>query len=128
MEFVNFASDEKNHEKEISKKTVETFLVLIAPLAPHFAEELWSELGHGETVFGRKWPEFEDELTKSDTVTVVVQINGKVRDRFDAPAGSPQDELEKQALNLEKVKKHTEGKDIKKVIVIPDKLVNIVAS
>jgi leucyl-tRNA synthetase len=126
MEFVNFATDGANAGKAVSRETVETFLILISPMAPHFAEELWRELGHTDTIFRAAWPAHDEALTKTDTVTVVVQINGKLRDRLDAPAGSRKDELQKMALALDKVQKQIEGKEIKTVVVVPDKLVNIV--
>ncbi|HOO57527.1 MAG TPA: leucine--tRNA ligase [bacterium] len=127
MEFINYVSEEKNSQKPVSKETVETFLILISPLAPHFAEELWQEIGNKETVFKQKWPGFDEELTKEDTLTIVVQIKGKVRAKFEAPVGASKEELEKTAMSIDKIKQQLEGKDIKKIIVVPDKLVNIVA-
>lgn len=126
MEFMNYVTDGKNAESKVTKNTIETFLVLISPLAPHLAEELWKELGHSETIFNQKWPEFDEELAAADMVEVVAQINGKMRGRFDVAPGTAKDELEKTAFELDNVKKHIEGKEIKKVIVVTDKLVNIV--
>jgi leucyl-tRNA synthetase len=117
MEFVNFVADEKNAGLAVSRDTVEAFLVLIGPLAPHFSEELWKELGGADSIFKQKWPEFDDALTLADAVTVVVQINGKVRDRFEASASAPDEELRETSLALERVKKNIEGKQVAKVIV-----------
>lgn len=126
MEFINYVTDGKNSESSVSRETVEAFLVVISPLAPHFAEELWKEIGHKDTIFAHKWPEFNEELAASDMVEIVAQVNGKMRGRFEVVPGTSKDELEKMAKEFENVQKHIEGKKVVKIIVVPDKLVNIV--
>lgn len=131
MEFVNFAVDEKNAGLAVSRETVETFLILTAPLAPHFAEELRRELGHGDSIFRQKWPAYDEALAQAGAWTVVVQIGGKVRSKFGAPADTPEAEIEKLALADGKVAKFVEGRQVVKVIVKPNPktnsaLVNIV--
>jgi len=120
-------SDLKGVTKSAAKvETIETLIKLIAPSAPHLAEELWHQFGHQTTVFDALWPEFEAEKAKADTVTIAVQINGKLRDTFEAAAGATKDELQKLALDLEKVKAQLEGKELAKVIIVPGKIVNLV--
>jgi len=126
MEFINFAADSKNSGLDVSGETIKAFLVLISPLAPHFAEELWHETGGSDSIFTEKWPEYDRELATLDTIEIVVQVNGKVRASFESEREKPKEELEKAAFELPNVQKHIEGKDVKKVIVVPNKLVNIV--
>ncbi len=121
-------SDLKGVTKSAAKvETIETLIKLIAPSAPHLAEELWHQFGHQTTVFDAAWPEYDAEKAKADTVTIAVQINGKLRDTFEAAARATKDELEKSALELEKVKAQLEGKELVKVIVVAGKIVNLVS-
>jgi len=94
--------------------------------APHLGEELWEKLGHGGSVSACSWPVYEEALTVFDEVTVVVQVNGKIRDKFSTSTGTAKNELEKTALALPGIKKWLEGQTVVKVISVPDKLVNIV--
>jgi len=104
----------------------EPFVVMLAPYAPHLGEELWERLGHAEGVSRAAWPVYDEALTLDDEKEIVVQVNGKIRDRFTAAAGSAEDALRETALAMPKVREWTEGKQIAKVIVVRDKLVNIV--
>ncbi|MCE1195030.1 leucine--tRNA ligase [bacterium] len=104
----------------------EPFVVMLAPYAPHLGEELWERLGHAAGVSKVAWPAYEEALTLDDEKEIVVQVNGKIRDRFTATAGGAEDALRETALALPKVREWTEGKQIAKVIVVRDKLVNIV--
>jgi len=105
----------------------EPFVLLLAPYAPHLAEELWERLGHAKSLAKESWPAYDEELCADDTKEIVVQVNGKIRDRFVAASGTPESELKAAALALPKVREWTEGKAIAKVIAVKDKLVNIVA-
>jgi leucyl-tRNA synthetase len=105
---------------------IQSLLVLLAPLTPHLAEELWHRLGGAGSVHNQPWPTVDEAALVADAVTVVVQVNGKLRDKFEVPLGLPASELEALAWTQPKVIEHTEGKDRVKVIVVPDKLVNIV--
>jgi len=121
MEFTNIAS--KTRIDEDSKKIA---VKLIAPLAPHLAEELWETLKEGDSVFNSKWPEYSNEMLIEDNVEIVVQINGKVRAKFEANTNIEKEEAIKTAKTIEKVKKYlNEGKIIKEIYV-PGKIVNIV--
>jgi leucyl-tRNA synthetase len=104
----------------------EPLVQMLAPYAPHLGEELWQKLGHTESVSKSRWPVYEEKLTASSESTIVAQVNGKIRDKFTVPAGTPGAELEKIALALPGVLKWTGGQAIVKVISVPDKLVNIV--
>jgi len=110
------------------KRMAEQFLLLVAPFAPHLGEQLWQLLGHQESVAYAPWPAYDSALLVAKEVEVVFQVNGKLRDRVKVAAGLSQAELEKVALANEKVRQHTAGKTVRKVIVVPDKLVNIVAA
>jgi len=99
---------------------------MLAPYATHLAEELWEEAGHKKSLAREAWPAYDEALCAEDTKEIVVQVNGKIRERFTAAAGTDQAALEKAALALPKVKEWTEGKQIAKVVVVKDKLVNIV--
>ncbi len=108
------------------RETLETVLKLMAPIFPHISEELWHHLGHTDSVHVQNWPQGDAEKAREDEVEVVVQINGKIRDRLLVTPGTAANTLEQQALALEIIQKWLEGKNIRKVIVVPDKLVNVV--
>ncbi|MBI5683540.1 MAG: leucine--tRNA ligase [Verrucomicrobia bacterium] len=110
------------------KRMAEQFLLLVAPFAPHLGEQLWQLLGHQESVAYAPWPAYDSALLVAKEVEIVFQVNGKLRDRVKVAAGLSQAELEKVAMANEKVRQHTAGKTVRKVIVVPDKLVNIVAA
>jgi leucyl-tRNA synthetase len=110
-------------------EAVRALVVMLAPYAPHAAEEMWAALtGNEEGILksGAKFPEYNAELAKKDEIEIPVQINGKLRSRVLAAPETPQDELQTMALADEKVKEHTDGRQIVKVIVVPNRLVNIV--
>jgi leucyl-tRNA synthetase len=125
MDQLNYLS--KLTPEELGRFAIETYLVMLAPMAPHLGEEIWRELGHEESIHLQPWPKFDPELTLDETVTIVVQINGKVRDRLTVEAGTPEDDLRTMALASDAVKRNLDGKTPKKVICVPGKLVSIVA-
>ncbi|MCX6897287.1 MAG: leucine--tRNA ligase [Verrucomicrobia bacterium] len=114
--------------RSFPKRMAEQFLLLTAPFAPHLGEQLWQLLGHQESVAYAPWPAYDSALLVAKEVEVVFQVNGKLRDRVKVAAGLSQAELEKVALANDKVRQHTTGKTVRKVVVVPDKLVNIVAA
>lgn len=122
MEFVNFFTREKTRPQS----AMESFVLMLAPLAPHIAEELWGLLGHDGSLAYEPWPPFDEHLTKDDTVEIPVQISGKVRAKLVVPAGISKEELLAAAKADEKVKPWLDGKNIVKEIVVPGRLVNIV--
>lgn len=110
----------------INKNNFEKFLILLSPFAPHLAEELWEKLGHKESIFKEKWPQYDPKLIKDEEIELVIQINGKLRDRIKVSADISEDEAKKIAIESEKVKNFIEDKNIKKVIFVKGKLINIV--
>ncbi|RZA08832.1 MAG: leucine--tRNA ligase [Proteobacteria bacterium] len=113
--------------KVTNKKFVETFLVLLSPFAPHLAEELWAKLGHSTSVQKAPWPEADPKLLVADSMKIMVQVNGKLRGQLEASISATQDEVFAMALANPDVQKFIEGKEIKKKIYVPKKLVNFVA-
>lgn len=105
---------------------LEGFLKLLSPVAPHLSEELWSHLGHTETITYETWPTFDEGKTANQQVTVVVQVNGKIRDKIDVDVDMSKEDLEKLALTSKKVQEYLQGATPKKIIVVPNKLVSIV--
>ena len=122
MEYVNELT--KHEAATAEDKRVLTRLV--SPFAPHLAEEIWERLGGAGTLAYEPWPEFDAELARAETIWVVVQINGKVRSKFETEPGTAKEELLRLALADETVVKHLEGREPKKTIVVPDRLVNLV--
>lgn len=108
------------------KAILQEFVILIAPFAPFIAEELWHKLGNEGTVMDAKYPELNEEYLKEDSFTYPIAINGKMRDKIDLAAGTSKEDAEAAALALPKIQKYTEGKTIRKVIVVPKRMINIV--
>ncbi len=115
-----------NKKKSITKDELKTFLMLLNPFAPHVTEEMWQIKGYEGTIASTKWPVYDEAKTVDATIELVLQINGKIRDKIQMPQGLPKEELEKLALENDRIKALTEGKQIVKVIVVPNKLVNVV--
>jgi leucyl-tRNA synthetase len=106
---------------------IETMVRLAAPMVPHLAEQAWAEMGRDGLIADAPWPDADPALLVEDEVTIAVQVNGKLRDTLTAPKGSGRDALEALALGSDKIVRQLEGKAPRKVIVVPDRLVNIVA-
>lgn len=102
------------------------FVKILSPYAPHLGEELWEKLGNKKSIAYEVWPTYNEDFLKDDTKEIVVMVNGKLRDKFEAAPGSDDETLKTMAFDREGVKKHTDGKEVVKVIVVKDKLVNIV--
>jgi leucyl-tRNA synthetase len=109
-----------------SKKVLEAFILILNPFAPHLAEELWSASKHGNTLSYELWPAFDESLTKSNEREIPIQVNGKLRSKITVPTDIDDEELKVLALSDDRVKALVAGKEIKRVIVVPGKLVNIV--
>lgn len=124
MVFIN----EAYKAEEIPKGYVEGFIKLLSPVCPHITEEIWEKLGHGETITYETWPTYDEGKLVDTEVEIVIQINGKVKAKRMVPVHTGKDELEKLALEDEVIKAQIEGKTVRKVIVVPKKLVNIVAN
>ena len=115
-----------NEDKQVLSYALITFLKMFAPVLPHMSEEIYEGLGGKDSVHKLDWPKYDENLAKTSTITLVAQINGKVKDRIEVDAELSKEELEKAALNSQRIKELTQGKQIVKVIVVPGKLVNIV--
>ena len=111
---------------EIPKTMWSDFVKVLSPYAPHLGEELWQKLGNNNTIAYEKWPVFSEDFAKDDEKTIVVMVNGKKRDTFEAPVDTDQETLKKMAFDREAVKKFTDGHEIVKTIVVPNKIVTIV--
>ena len=124
MEFLNAVGPLQS--KNISRNTVENFIILLAPFAPHMAEELWEIIGHKTSVFESKWPGYDKALIVSDTLELPVQVNGKLRGTLTIKRGSNEEEILAKALELEGVGKYISDKPLKKRLYVKDKIVNFV--
>jgi leucyl-tRNA synthetase len=122
MVFVN----EMNQQEVRPRAVLEQFVLMLAPYAPHLAEELWRKLGHEGTLTYAAWPALDEQYLVEDLVTYVVQVNGKVRDQLSMPAGSDEATVREAALASEKVQKWLQGKEIRKIIFVQDKILGIV--
>jgi leucyl-tRNA synthetase len=122
MEFFNYISERKN---EFGKIEIERVLKLLSPFAPHLCEELWNVIGNKESILLEKWPEADPSLIKEEKVTLIVQVDGKVRERIEVEIDTSKEDAEKIVLENETVKKWVEGKEIKEVFFVENKLINI---
>ena len=133
MELVNtmygIESIDKSPQKAgVMRLAMESVVLLLSPVVPHFAEELWEALGNKPSVLLAPWPTYRDDALEKDELLIVVQVNGKLRSRFNADVDSDDNTLRQMALADERVQKFIEGRPIKKVVVVEKKLVNIVVS
>jgi len=119
-------ANEMEKEKEIPQKLFSTFLILLSPFAPHLTEELWHQLGYKKSIFLQKWPKYDPKMITEERVTIVVQVNGKVRDKIETEKGISKEQAVKLVLAREKIKKWVDQKRIEKTIFIPDRLINFV--
>ncbi|QJA06819.1 leucine--tRNA ligase [Thermosulfurimonas marina] len=133
MELVNALEDTLKEVPEgapgalsVFKETLRTIVLLLSPMTPHLAEELWQALGEKGLVAEASWPIWDEEAAREEEITIVVQVNGKVRDNLHLPAGVSEEEVRTAALSSERVKRHLEGRHIRKVIYVPGKLINFV--
>ena len=136
MEFVNhlyafrdswvLLKDNSDGARAIVRESFDTLILLLSPFAPHIAEEMWSLLGHETSIVQVEWPVFNKDFTTTEELLIVVQLNGKVRQRITVSASASQEDIKSLALNDSKIKEQTKDQEIKKVIVVPGKLVNIV--
>jgi leucyl-tRNA synthetase len=110
----------------VPKAAVEKLVLILAPFAPHVAEELWEKLGHAESLAYESWPEYDEELTKEKEIELAVQVNGKIKDKIVVAADASEEQIKQQALGGEKVVAAMAGKEPRKIIVIKSRLVNIV--
>jgi leucyl-tRNA synthetase len=129
MELINVLEKEED-EDALSRAALDqimpSFVLMLGPFAPYLAEELWEALGRTGPVFRQSWPAYDEDLAKEDAAEIVLQVNGKLRGRIFVRFGAGDEELKQAALADPKVQPFLSGKQVVKVIVVPDKLVNIV--
>jgi leucyl-tRNA synthetase len=123
MEFLNFACTNK---EKIGKDVIERMVLLLAPLAPHISEELWRGLGYENSVHEQKWPQFDPNMIKDEKINLIIQINGKVRDKIEIDVDASENEIKELALNQDKIKNWIKDGKVKKVIFIPNQVINFV--
>ena len=123
MEFYNALHD---LGRAPAKASLEAFVQLLSPFAPHVAEEMWASLGRKDVVSKTAWPSFDESALKVERILLVVQVNGTVRAKIEAPAGLSEDQAKDIVLKDERLQKWLEGKSVKKAIYIPNKLLNLV--
>lgn len=136
MELINDVYDFRNNVLGTEKESTESqkvfgevlrnIVIMLSPFVPHFCDELWEAMGEEGFLFNASWPEYDEKLTVADEITMAIQVNGKVRGSISVERTASKEEIEKMALAVENVQKHTEGKTAAKVIVVPGKIVNIV--
>ena len=129
MEFTNYLSKAKESgtvSDYLWREAINYFLLLFAPTAPHLAEELWNRSGRPYSIHNQAWPEYEDELAQEEEITLVIQVNGKLRDKMLVPASTSEAEAKELALGRERVKVYIDGKKLTRVIYVPKRVVNIV--
>jgi leucyl-tRNA synthetase len=119
-------ANEMDRKDKISDNDYRALITMLAPFAPHIAEELWEKLGHKESIFKESWPKYDPKLIKDEEVELVIQVNGKLRDRIKVNADIEEEEAKKLVMESEKIKNNIRGKEIKKVIFVKGKLINIV--
>jgi len=129
MELRNFlvsAQRDRNVSEAVWNEAVDKLLLVLAPIAPHMTEELWSQRGNAYSIHQQSWPEWDEEIAREEQVTLIVQINGKVRDRIEVPADMADEALKEAALASANVNRYLDGREPRKIIVVKGKLVNIV--
>jgi leucyl-tRNA synthetase len=124
---LNQAWERKGIDSSSWEDAIEKLLLMMTPLAPHISEELWERTGHEYSIHNQSLPEWDAALAADEEITLVVQVNGRLRDRIQVPASISEAGATETALASENVKRYTEGKTIAKVIYVPSRLVNIVA-
>jgi len=129
MELTNYLSkvqEVRNVSLLLWQEAISYFLLLLAPTAPHLAEELWVRSGHSYSVHNQFWPKFDEELAKEAEITLPIEVNGKLRDKLVVPASITEVEARELALSRERIKAYTNGKKIDRIIYIPGRVMNIV--
>lgn len=112
----------------VEREALETAVLVLSPIVPHICSTLWQELGHGDNLLDASWPQADNSALIKSTIQMAIQVNGKLRAQIDVPAEAKKEDIEQMARDHENVQRFTEGQTIRKVIVVPNKLVNIVAN
>jgi leucyl-tRNA synthetase len=129
MELTNYLTDiqeKKQVGQSVWKDSIDALILMLAPSTPHLAEELWTKTGHGYSIHNQKWPAWSEKLAEKEEITLVIQVNGKLRDRITVPKSIAEEDAKKLALDSQKVKAFIEGKTIANIFFVRGKLINLV--
>jgi leucyl-tRNA synthetase len=129
MELVNALNkfeDDTDNGRAVRQEVLEAIVLMLAPIIPHAAQQLWNDLGHADDIVMAAWPQVDESALQQDAIEMVVQVNGKLRGKFSVAATATKEQIEALVLADEHVQRYIEGKPIKKLIVVPQKLLNIV--
>jgi leucyl-tRNA synthetase len=118
----------ENQNTRLLKQVFRNLILLLAPFAPHLAEELWQKIGENPSIFNQKWPEYDEKILDRDIITWVIQVNGKIRERVEGTKQMNKEEAEKFALETGRIPELIKNLQVRKIIVVPGKLINIVAN
>ena len=130
-ELINLLDKQDFNEKQsiaIRQDVLEKVMIMLSPIVPHITHSLWQQLGCAGVIINQSWPEFDEKALIQDSIQYIIQVNGKLRDKIEVNSDATKEIIEKMAMEQEAVKRHLEGKTIRKVIVVPGRLVNIVAN
>jgi leucyl-tRNA synthetase len=125
MEYLR-ALEERPAQVPIAREELRTLLLLLAPFAPFITEELWESLGHTNSIHRAAWPSFDEEALRQEFMTIVVQVNGRVRDRLEVSSDASEEEIRQLALESRRVQRFLAGQAVSKVVYVPGRLVNVV--
>jgi leucyl-tRNA synthetase len=123
MEYINFVFE---HKKDFGREAIKKFILIFSPFAPHFCEQIWELLGNNSILALQPWPKISQELIIKDKIILVVQVNGKVRDKIEISGGISKDQALEKCQQSERVVQWLRNKEIKEVVYVPDKIINIV--
>jgi len=129
MEYTNYLTKVKERgavDKSTWKESIDALVLLLAPTAPHLAEEIWHRMGYEYSIHNQSWPQWDEGLAEDEEIILVVQVNGKLRDRIAVPVSITEDEAKELALASQKAKPYLENKQLVRTICVPGKLVNLV--
>ena len=123
---VNRFEDDSEQGRAVVHEALEAVVLMLSPMTPHICHALWNALGHESAAVDQHWPALDDSALELDTIELVVQVNGKLRGRVSVPADAGRDDIQAIAVADDNVRRFVDGKEIRKVIVVPGRLVNIV--
>jgi leucyl-tRNA synthetase len=120
--------DESEQGKAVMRQAINTVVLMLSPIVPHITQSLWQQLGHDSLIAEQAWPRYDESALQRDSIELVVQVNGKLRSKINVPADADNDAIENIALKDEKIQLNIQDKTVRKVIVVPGRLVNLVVA
>jgi len=128
MEKMSDSLNQSDQGKALKQNVLDSVLLMLSPIVPHITHQLWSALGHKKAIVDELWPQVDESALVEESIQYIVQVNGKLRDKIEVAADADKQSIEKLALESDGAIRNTDGKTVRKVIVVPNKLVNIVAN